>query len=82
MTTEKTHTWVTLRDRAGKDFLRVRIPRVIPPLAVLQWGARFYVHQGRTGDYHEADCFFLTLVSQYPQTKEEILNAHTEPNAW
>lgn len=72
---EATHVWVTLRDREGKDFLRVRIPRMVPPPPMLQWGARFYIRRGVDGAYCEGDCLFVTLESQYPQSKDEMLHA-------
>jgi hypothetical protein len=74
--------WVTLRDRDGKPFLRVRIPRTVPPLKILQWGPRFYFRSAHDGDYRETDCFFVTLESQYPQSRDQKLRQQEPPREW
>jgi hypothetical protein len=82
MAEQKTHHWVTLRDAAGKDFMKVRIPKQDPPLPAIQWSARIYVIGARADRYEEIFCLFLTLDSQFPQTWEEKRRALTEPFAW
>jgi hypothetical protein len=74
--------WVTLKNREGESFQRVRIPYFTFQPLILQWGARYYLRQAGELDYQETDCFFVTLASQYPQTAEERRAAATGGREW
>jgi hypothetical protein len=72
MTAADQYVWVSLMYRSGWEFMRARIPANLASVHVLQYGARFFVLQSHTGQYHETDCWFITPESQYGGPREPL----------